>query len=100
YTGAGLSNTPSPAAGDGVVFASGGELAAIRPKQDGGAPEVLWTTNKLRAGYASPVYYQGRLYGVGGVTVNCLDASSGDELWRQRVEGPVTASPILADGKV
>jgi outer membrane protein assembly factor BamB len=97
---AGGSSIPSPAVGDGVVFAAGGELVALRPRQGGGAPEVLWKTGKLRAGYASPVYEKGRVYGMGGVAVSCLDARSGDEVWRLRVATPVAASPVLGDGKI
>jgi outer membrane protein assembly factor BamB len=100
YRGEGLGSISSAAVGDGVVFVSGGQLAALRPRQDGGPPEVLWRTSKLRAGYASPVFHKGRLYGVGPVTLNCLDARSGDEVWRLRVPGPVAASPVIADDKV
>jgi outer membrane protein assembly factor BamB len=100
YRGEGLANIPSPAAGGGLVFVPGSQLAALRPRQDGGPPEVLWKTSKLRAGYASPVFHKGRLYGMGGVSLNCLDARTGDEVWRQRVEGPIAASPVIADDKV
>ena len=30
----------------------------------------------------------------------CLDARDGSEKWFQRVEGPFSASPVIADGKL
>jgi outer membrane protein assembly factor BamB len=31
---------------------------------------------------------------------SCLDAKSGEDVWRQRVGGNFSASPIYADGKI
>jgi outer membrane protein assembly factor BamB len=103
YRGEHLASILSPTAGGGLVFLPGdgrGELRAVRPGPDGTTPEVAWTTAKFRAGYSTPAYHQGRLYGLGPVTVSCVDAVSGDEVWRQRVAGPVAASPVLGDGKL
>ncbi len=100
FAGEKLSTILSPAVGGGMVFVPGADLLALRPRQDGGTPEVLWKTGKMRAAYASPVYSKGRLYGMGGVALNCLDARTGDEVWSQRVApGPLAASPVLADDK-
>src|SRR5205814_9367937 len=53
----------SPATGKGQIFVPGGEMVALRPGMDGAEPQVVWRSNKLRAGgYASPVYYQDRVY--------------------------------------
>jgi outer membrane protein assembly factor BamB len=100
YESKGLSSIPSPAQGGGLLFVPGGQLHALRPGEDGSTPEVAWKANGLAAGFASPVYHKGRLYGVTQVTVNCLDAADGKEVWKQRVDGPFWGSPIIAGGKL
>jgi outer membrane protein assembly factor BamB len=100
YHAPGLTNIPSPCAGGGLVFVPAGEVLALKPRQDGSAPELVWKAGKIAGGFSSPVYHKGRLYGLAGVTVNCLDASDGKEIWRQRVDGPFWGSPVIADGKL
>ncbi len=98
----GFSTIPSPTFGDGVVYAPGGKLQAIRvPNADIKEPKVLWSSNKLSSGYSSPTYYQGRVYALAtrGV-LNCADAATGKALWDQRVDGEYAASPLIADGKI
>lgn len=90
----------APIAGQGLVFVSANQLLALRPRSDGTAPEVVWRSNKLRAGYATPVYHKGRVYGISGVGVTCLDAATGEPVWQQRVKGAFSASPVLGDGKL
>jgi outer membrane protein assembly factor BamB len=103
---ASLSTISSPAQGDGMVYVVGGpgsETLALRPSQAGGAPELVWKSNKLTPGFgtfASPVYSKGRLYGLTAAALLCLDGADGKEVWRQRVEGPFWGSPVIADGKL
>jgi outer membrane protein assembly factor BamB len=96
----GFSTIPSSTQGEGLVFLTGGELKAVRPRQDGSAPEVVWDGGKVTGGYASPLYYKGRIYGLAAVNVVCLNASDGKEQWKQRMDGPFDASPVVADGKL
>jgi outer membrane protein assembly factor BamB len=91
---------PSPVVGDGLIFASGKAYTALKPSKDGSAPETVWTSPKLNTGYTTPVYHKGRVYGVVGTGVNCLDAKTGELVWQQRVKGPFWASPVVADGKL
>ena len=35
----------------------------------------------------------------GGI-LSCLDAKTGEEFWRERVQGNYSASPLLADGRI
>jgi outer membrane protein assembly factor BamB len=94
------SNIPSPTAGGGLVFAPGRELLALKPGPDETTPEVVWRSTKLTSGFASPLFHKGRVYAVTGVSVNCVDASDGKLLWQERVKGPFSASPVIADGKM
>jgi outer membrane protein assembly factor BamB len=83
------------------VYVPAGQLTAIRPRDDGAEPEVLWTSNKIRAATASPILYQRRLYAVNSVGVlTCADPETGDVVWQERLKGPFSASPIAADDKL
>jgi outer membrane protein assembly factor BamB len=44
--------------------------------------ETLWKNRYLCAGYSNPVFHEGRLYGLGTGYLVCLDASTGQRLWR------------------
>jgi outer membrane protein assembly factor BamB len=96
----GLTSIPSPTHGDGVVFLTGGQIRAVRPRQDGSKPEVVWEGPAITGGYPSPVYHRGQLYGLTNAAVVCLSAADGKEVWRQRVEGPFAGSPVIADGRL
>jgi outer membrane protein assembly factor BamB len=91
---------PSPATGDGLIVLAGG--LALRPKADGAAPQVAWKQRRLRQAYASPLYYQGRVYAINNssILLQCFAGKDGKLLWQERLEGPFAASPVAADGKV
>jgi len=91
---------PSPVAGEGLIFASGKGYTALKPSADGATPEVAWSSLKLNTGYTTPVYHRGRLYGLVGPGLNCVDAKTGEFRWQQRLKGPFWASPVVADGKL
>jgi outer membrane protein assembly factor BamB len=95
-----LSTIPSPTQGGGMVFLPGGPLRAVRPPNGGTTPEVAWEMGGVLSGFASPLYHDGRVYGLNQVGVTCLDAATGKRLWVQRIEGPFDGSPIIAGGKL
>lgn len=96
----GLSTIPSPTQGEGMIFTTSGDMKAVRPRQDGSEPEEVWTGSKLGGDYASPLYHRGRVYGMSKAGLICMNAADGKELWRQRIEGPFDASPVIGDGKL
>jgi outer membrane protein assembly factor BamB len=50
---------------------------------------------------SSLVHVDGLLYLAGDAgVVTCVDAESGERVWRERLGGLYTASPIVADGHV
>jgi outer membrane protein assembly factor BamB len=101
YAAPGLSTIPSPAFGDGRVFVPGGKFLAFRPGREGKPPRQLWATPKLQTSFASPLFYQGRLYTVNGVGVlSCTEAATGKVLGRLRLKGPFASSPVAAGGKI
>ena len=84
-----------------IVFASGGypkaETLAVRAD---GSGAVLWKNNQ-KCYEQSMLVYKGYLYGLtdGGVAY-CWRGEDGKEMWKQRLRGPVSASPVLAGGKI
>src|SRR5262249_10202396 len=102
YTGEGMTSVPSPVTADGLIVLSGG--VALRPpvKEGETHAQVVWKSTKLRPAYASPLYYQGRIYAINnsGIMLNCADVHTGNVLWQERVKGPFSASPVAADGKI
>jgi outer membrane protein assembly factor BamB len=84
-----------------TVFCSGGypksETVAVRAD---GTKQVLWT-NSQKCYEQSMLAYNGYVYALtdnGGLF--CWRASDGEEMWRQRLKGPVSASPVLAGGHI
>jgi outer membrane protein assembly factor BamB len=46
---------------------------------------VLWK-GRVRGRIGTPVYYEGRIYSVGGGIANCIDAATGKEVYQARVK--------------
>jgi outer membrane protein assembly factor BamB len=92
----------TPAVGDNVVFASGGypekNLLAIRAdgKGDVTKTHVVWSEKNGVTYVPSPLYHEGKLYVVndGGITT-CFDAKTGKPVWRDRLDGAFSSSPVL-----
>jgi len=104
----------------GITGREGGSIA-IKAGGYGDISEshVLWT-GRDRSRYGTPVIQENRLYYVSSGIATCLDATTGEEVYRARLEGGADAtpaasgfgfgfgrgrggdysSPVLADGKV
>lgn len=84
-----------------TVFASGGypdsETLAIRAD---GSGQVLWR-NKQKCYEQSMMAVNGHLYALtGNGVLYCWRGSDGQEMWKQRLKGPVSASPVFAGGHI
>ena len=82
---------------NGVVFANGGfpDGQTIAVKADGSG-EILWT-NREKAYEQSLLVYNGYVYHVNDSGIAfCWDAASGEEMWKQRLGGPISASPLAS----
>ncbi len=83
------------------VFTSGGypknHMSAVRAD---GSREIVWE-NKTRVYVPSMLVHDGNLYGVldAGVAA-CWSCKTGEELWKHRLGGTFTSSPILAAGHI
>ena len=84
-----------------TVFASGGypQSETIAVKADGSG-KVLWRNNQ-KCYEQSMLAVNGHLYALtdNGVLF-CWQASDGKELWKRRLQGPVSSSPILAGNHI
>lgn len=96
-----------PVAGHGLVFAtmgfSKGLLIAVRPDGEGNVTDshVEWTYGKAAPKKPSIILEGDLLFMIddGGIAA-CVDAKTGEEIWKHRVGGNFSASPIIADGKI
>jgi len=101
------SAAPVAVYGNGLVYLSTGlgksELWAVRTGGEGDVTDsrVAWKVEPSAPKTASPILVNGLLYMLsddGAVT--CLDASTGERVWRERIGGTFAASPIYADGRL
>lgn len=68
---------------------------------DGVAGDPVWKAPTLQLGMASPLAYAGRVFATTGQGVlTCGDTKTGKELYKERLKGAFSASPIAGDGKV
>ncbi len=102
--------TPTPVIGHGMLFAAsngpgGNAVLAIRPGGRGNITKshVAWRHKRGAPYNSSPVLVGDHLFMVknGGV-MSCLDARTGDLVWRERLpaRGSYYASLVAADGKI
>ena len=105
--GEGFSNVPRPVYGDGLVFICTGfqqpSLIAVRldGKGDVTKSKIAWKLDRGVPLTPSPLLVGNELYLVtdNGIAT-CVDAKTGKELWRVRLGGNHSASPIYADGRI
>jgi outer membrane protein assembly factor BamB len=107
-----------PVVGHGLVFVptgwSSGFVLAVRPGKKGEVLDTNATTNdssqQLQIAWKSKrnvpkkpslLLIDDLLYGIdeGGIAT-CMEAKTGAEVWRERVGGNYSASPIYADGNI
>jgi outer membrane protein assembly factor BamB len=83
-----------------VVCGLAGEMYAARPGEPSTQPQVAWSAPR-RSGrdLPSPIVVGGYVIvcSLNGI-VTCYDASSGSEVWKERLEGQFSSSPIAAGG--
>ncbi|MDX1385500.1 MAG: PQQ-binding-like beta-propeller repeat protein, partial [Thermoanaerobaculia bacterium] len=103
--------TPTPVAGEGLVFCASGRAGptlAIRPGGKGDVTDshVMWTSPKGSPFVPSPLLYDGRLYTINDMAsvVTAFEATTGDVLFQGRLgeaqRESFSASPVAVDGKV
>jgi outer membrane protein assembly factor BamB len=88
-----------------VYFTTGiaKRLLAVRPDGTGDVTDthVAWSARRGTPEIPSPLIVDDLMFMVteGGV-VSCLEAKSGQQVWKGRLDGNYWASPLYADGKI
>ena len=105
--GDGFSNVPAPAFGHGMVYIATGfqvpSLLAVRANGQGDVTDthIAWTLRRGAPLTPSPLLVGDELYLVSDLGIaTCLDARTGETLWRERLGGNFSASPVFADGRI
>lgn len=107
YGKLGFSNVARPIMKDDMMYVctcyGGSKLMAI--DFSGGDPvteaNVKWTHEKQVPNMPSPIEVDNSIYFVNDKGIaSCLDATTGEQLWRDRLDGEFSSSPLLADGKI
>jgi outer membrane protein assembly factor BamB len=105
--GDGFSNVPRPVFAHGMAYVTTGfyspKLLAVRTNGEGdvSSTHVAWRYERGVPLTPSPVIAGHYLYMVSDNGIaTCLNAVTGQELWRQRLSGSYSASPVFADGKI
>ncbi|MCA9149543.1 MAG: PQQ-binding-like beta-propeller repeat protein, partial [Planctomycetales bacterium] len=108
----GMNTATRPVYADGLVFITVGDgvgevkptLLAVRPDRAeklNGQPRIAWSTSATPPKRPSPLVVGSLLFTINddGVAM-CLEATTGDVVWRKRIAGNYRASPICANGKI
>ena len=105
----GFSEAARPVYAHGLVFVTGVEKVshpmfyAIRPNTRGRitTAQLAWKLSRGVPHVPSPLIVGDELYLFNdrGISI-CLDARTGRELWKERIGGNYSASPIYADGRI
>lgn len=78
-----------------------GGVSKVDLKDMGVGEKPLWAAAGMQTGMASPLVYGGRVYVTTGQGfVACAEAKTGKSLYKERLKGAFSASPIAGDGKV
>jgi outer membrane protein assembly factor BamB len=104
YGQLGFSMSPRPVAGHGMVYfsTSFSPPTIMAVKYEGlDKPQLAWSSKKNAPSIPSPLLVGDELYFVndGGI-LSCLDAHSGEEVYRERLGGKFTASLTHAAGHI
>lgn len=103
----GFSTANRPLYGNGMLYVNTGfskaQLYAIRPDGQGDVTDshVVWIASKSVPSNPSQLLVDDLIFMVhdGGVAT-CLDALTGDIIWRKRIQGKYSSSPLYADGRI
>jgi outer membrane protein assembly factor BamB len=101
------SGSATPIIGDEFLYYCTGlgneSLFAVKPGGQGviGDTHVAWRVKQNVPGKPSPLLVDGHIYMTDDAGIaSCIDAKTGAEIWKGRLDGNYSASPIFAAGKI
>jgi len=86
----GMTIVPVPAGDDRLFLMNKIDSSVmLSVKREGDAYRVaeMWNSNAIKSSYVVPVYHDGYLYGMSNRIFTCVDASTGETVWRSREPG-------------
>ena len=96
-----------PVIGHGMIFYptgfSVGQLFAVRTGGEGLITDshVVWKVKRSVSNKPSILLVDDAIYMIADTGIaSCIDANTGEEVWRQRIGGEYSASPVYADGRL
>jgi len=101
--GEGASTIPSSVASEdgSTLFIPSNGITALKPRNDNNTPEILWQEPQLRPGTASPIIVDDKIFVINRAGVlNAANKDTGERLWRLRLEGPFSGSPVACKGHI
>jgi outer membrane protein assembly factor BamB len=106
HGGMNVAQPPQQTADGRLILCTGDgglRLLAVRPDGRGDVTKthIDWSFNRGVPSRTSPLLLDDKLFMVneGGI-LTCVATKTGTQLWRERVEGQYSASPIYGDGKL
>lgn len=88
--------TPVAVGGDAVFISSGYDVGSAVYRVADGAIEPVWRNREMKNQFSSSLFYEGYLYGFDNSVLECIDATTGERMWRTRGFGH--GSLLYADG--
>lgn len=96
-----------PVIGQNMIFFptgfAAGQLFAVRAGGNGliSDSHVVWKVKRGVPNKPSILLVDGLIYMVGDTGIaSCVNASTGEQIWQQRIGGEYSASPVYADGRL
>ena len=103
----GMNAAPRPLFAHGLVYITGGSgrtsLIAVRPGGSGDVTDshIVWGTGRSAPKRPSQIIVGDLMYMItdDGIAV-CVQAKTGEEVWKERLRGEYWASPLYAEGRI
>ena len=95
----GFGETQPVPVGEGGILLTGlpeSALFLVGRNAEGYTVEEAWRSRALRGSLAVPAPYEGHIYGFSGSFLTCVDAASGEMVWKSRPPGK--GNLVLIDG--
>jgi len=101
------SGASRPVYGNGIAYMISGfgktELLAVRADGSGDVTDsnIVWRTGRNMPRTPSPLLVDDLIFTINDTgTITCLEASTGEQVWSQRIAGDYASSPLYADGHI
>jgi outer membrane protein assembly factor BamB len=94
----GASTIPSSTPAGNILLVPSNGMTALKIYTDQGKAKQLWSDNKLGPGTGSPAISKDRFLVINKANVlTCARIETGEILWRMRIKGPASGSPIATE---